>query len=169
MSIIVRYFTVPYTLMLSYFTQLWKVTLTVVIQNTNPPQIFAGSLILSTINLQLKMSFQRWVVDSVLKTISTPNIFLIMFLPEMISSTLSGCFGCCEHCMTGYFNPFTLRAAKRGLTILEIFSLQKHFFENIWRRNVDQKINNNSPWNSSQTFALFPSYFQKYESSRRYF
>ena len=30
-----------------------------------------------------------------------------------------------------YFNPFTLRAAKRGLTIFEIFSLQKHFFENI--------------------------------------
>ena len=28
-------------------------------------------------------------------------------------------------------NPFTLRAAKRGLTILEIFPLQKHFFENI--------------------------------------
>ena len=28
-------------------------------------------------------------------------------------------------------NPFTLIAAKRGLTILEIFSLQKHFFENI--------------------------------------
>ena len=42
-------------------------------------------------------------------------------------------------------NPFTLRAAKRGLTILEIFSLQKHFFENIWRRNVDHTINNNSP------------------------
>ena len=28
-------------------------------------------------------------------------------------------------------NPFTLRAAKRGLTILDIFPLQKHFFENI--------------------------------------
>ena len=42
-------------------------------------------------------------------------------------------------------NPFTLRASKRGVTILEIFSLHKHFFENIGRRNVDQKINNNSP------------------------
>ena len=30
------------------------------------------------------------------------------------------------------FNQFTLRAAKRDLTILEIFSLQKHFFLNIW-------------------------------------
>ena len=68
-----------------------------------------------------------------------------------------------------HINPFALRAAKRGLTILEIFSLQKHFFENIWRRNVDQKINNNSPWNILPTFALFPSFFQKYESSRRYF
>ena len=26
-------------------------------------------------------------------------------------------------------NPFTLRAAKRGLMILEIFCLQKHFIE----------------------------------------
>ena len=32
---------------------------------------------------------------------------------------------------TPFVNPFTLIAAKRGLTILEIFSLQKHFFENI--------------------------------------
>ena len=32
----------------------------------------------------------------------------------------------------------TLRAAKSGLTILEIFYLQKHSLENIWRRNVDQ-------------------------------
>ena len=30
-----------------------------------------------------------------------------------------------------FINPFTLRAAKRGLTILEIFPLQKHFLENI--------------------------------------
>ena len=29
------------------------------------------------------------------------------------------------------FNPFTLRAAKRGLKILEIFPLQKHIFGNI--------------------------------------
>ena len=28
-------------------------------------------------------------------------------------------------------NPFTLRAAKRGLTILGIFYLNKHFLENI--------------------------------------
>ena len=28
-------------------------------------------------------------------------------------------------------NPFTLRAAKTGLTILEIFIQQKHFLENI--------------------------------------
>ena len=28
-------------------------------------------------------------------------------------------------------NPFTLRAAKRGLTIMEIFYLQKHFLETI--------------------------------------
>ena len=28
-------------------------------------------------------------------------------------------------------NPFTLRAAKTGLTILKIFYLQSHFLENI--------------------------------------
>ena len=56
----------------------------------------------------------------------------------------------------------TLRAAKTGLAILEMFYLQKHFLENIWRRNVDQKSNNNSPSNILLTFALFPSYFQKY-------
>ena len=64
-------------------------------------------------------------------------------------------------------NPFTLRTAKRGLTILEIFYLQKHFLENIWRKNVDQKSENNSRSNILLTFAWFPSYFQKYESSRR--
>ena len=31
----------------------------------------------------------------------------------------------------GCINPLTLRAAKRGLTILEIFEIQKHFLENI--------------------------------------
>ena len=39
--------------------------------------------------------------------------------------TLQSCFGDISR------NPFTLRAAKRGLTILEIFPLRKHFFENI--------------------------------------
>ena len=62
----------------------------------------------------------------------------------------------------------TLRAAKRGLMSLEIFYLQKHFFENIWRRIDDQKTNNNSPSNSLRTSAIFTSYFQKYESSRRF-
>ena len=46
-----------------------------------------------------------------------------------------------------YINPFTLRAAKTGLTILIIFSEQKHFGENISWRNVCQKPNNNSSTN----------------------
>ena len=41
--------------------------------------------------------------------------------------------------------------------------------ENIWRVSVNQKRKNNSPSCISWTFVLFPSYFQKYESSRRYF
>ena len=81
-----------------------------------------------------------------------------------------------EHCKLGLvwfisssnINPFTLRAAKRGLMILEIFCLQKHFLENFWRRNVDQQPNNNSPSNILWTFTLFLSYHQKYERSRRY-
>ena len=68
-----------------------------------------------------------------------------------------------------FLNPFTLRAAKRGRTILEIFPFQKQFFENISMRNVDQKTNNKSPSNILWNFASFPSHFQKYESSRRYF
>ena len=44
-------------------------------------------------------------------------------------------------------NPLTLRPTKRGLTNLEIFYLQKYFLENNQRRNVDQKVNNNSPSN----------------------
>ena len=33
--------------------------------------------------------------------------------------------------LVSMFNPFTLRGAKRGLTILEISYLEKHFPENI--------------------------------------
>ena len=45
---------------------------------------------------------------------------------------------------------------------------KRHFLENIWRRNVDQKPNNNSPSSILWTFALLKRYFQKYEISRRY-
>ena len=68
-----------------------------------------------------------------------------------------------------HHNPLALRAAKRGLTILEIFNLQTHFLENIKRRNVDHKSNKNSPSNILRIFALFKRYLQKYESSRRHF
>ena len=66
-------------------------------------------------------------------------------------------------------NPFTLRAAKTGLAILKIFCLQKYFLKNIGSRNVYQMPYNNSPSNILWILALFPSYLQKYESSRRYF
>ena len=62
-----------------------------------------------------------------------------------------------------------LTAAKTGLTILYIFFYQGIFLENIWRRNVNQSSNDNSPSNILITFALFPSYLQKYESSRLHF
>ena len=66
------------------------------------------------------------------------------------------------------FNVFTLRVVKTGLMILEIFHSQSHFLENSWRRNVDHRPNNNSPSTVLWTIALLISYFQKYESSRRY-
>ena len=50
------------------------------------------------------------------------------------------------------FNPLTLRAAETGLTILEIFHLQKYFLERISRRNVNQKPQNNCHSNILQTF-----------------
>ena len=69
---------------------------------------------------------------------------------------------------TQAFNPLTLRAAERGLIVLDMLYLQMHFIENIWRRNVYQKPNNNSLSNNLWTFALFKSYFLKYKRSRRY-
>ena len=69
----------------------------------------------------------------------------------------------------GRVNPFTLTASKTGLTVLEIFYLQKHLLENIWIRNDGQKPYNNSPSVFLWNFAFFPSYFHKYESSWRYF
>ena len=66
-------------------------------------------------------------------------------------------------------NPLTLRTAKTGLALLEIFIKQKHFWEKLWRRNVNQTPSNNSSPNILWTFALIPNHFQKYESSRRSF
>ena len=48
-----------------------------------------------------------------------------------------------------------LTAAKRGLMILNIFSLQKHFVKNIWRRNVYHKANNKASSIFFWIFALF--------------
>ena len=52
------------------------------------------------------------------------NIYILVLWTK-VASALEGLKGRlnCE-CV----NPFPLRVAKRGLTILEIFSLQKHFF-----------------------------------------
>ena len=66
-------------------------------------------------------------------------------------------------------HSLTLIAAKTGLTFFGNILLTKHFPENIWRRNVDQKLNYNSPSNILWTFASSKSYFHKCESSRRCF
>ena len=69
----------------------------------------------------------------------------------------------------GLINPFTPRAAKKGQTILEIFYQQNNFLKKVWRIYVGKKPNNNSSSNIFWIRALFPNYFQKYESSRQYF
>ena len=70
------------------------------------------------------------------------------------------------HCKR-VFNPFILNAARTSWMILEIFYLQKHLLGRTHRRNVYQKPHNISCSNILKTFTLFPSYFQKYENSRR--
>ena len=49
------------------------------------------------------------------------------YLGAIVEGTELGSF----NVVCGDFNTLTLRAAKRGLTILEIFNLQTHFLENI--------------------------------------
>ena len=66
-------------------------------------------------------------------------------------------------------NPFMPIAAKYNLTILEIFFSQGHILVKVWMRNVLQKSIHNFRSNILWSFASFPSYLQKYESSRRYF
>ena len=61
-------------------------------------------------------------------------------------------------------NPLALRAANTGLTILLIFSSQKRFYQKYLKEKCLSEYSN-ILWE----FALFPSYFQKYENSRRYF
>ena len=59
---------------------------------------------------------------------SRQHLGLIGVVPRLLSEI------CCLHIRSDrhlWFNPFTLRAAKTGLTILMIFFLQKHFLENI--------------------------------------
>ena len=46
-----------------------------------------------------------------------------------------------------FLNLFARREAKTGLTILDIFFVQKFFLENISKRNVNNKPNNNSTSN----------------------
>ena len=56
-----------------------------------------------------------------------------------------------DEALNKVFNPFILRAAKKGLTVLEIFYIKKHSKRNVdqkSKRNVDQKSNNNSPSNT---------------------
>ena len=104
------------------------------------------------------------------------RITILFLCQELSLNKLFICWCICSICAflsilnSGWvFNPFTLRAAKTCLTILMIFFKQKHFLENNWRRNYNRKPNNNSPSNILWNFASFPSYFQKYKSSRRYF
>ena len=74
--------------------------------------------------------------------------------------------------LKGYFYWLTHKnseAPKRAWRFGENSTYKSILWKRIWRRNVDQKLNNKSHSNSLVIFALFPSYRQKYKSSRRYF
>ena len=68
-----------------------------------------------------------------------------------------------RHCRRPGFrvilNPLTLRVAKTGLTILEIFYLQKHILENMSRGKVHQKPQNNPHSNILRRFPMIPKLF----------
>ena len=57
---------------------------------------------------------------------------------ECFSKILSSCVLDESSLAIRRVNPSTLIATKTDLSILEIIYLQKHFLENLWRRNVDQ-------------------------------
>ena len=67
--------------------------------------------------------------------------------------------------MEFFFLPFHACDGQHCLTILIISLLTKQYLENIWRV-VHQKTIYNPPSNILQIYALFQSYFQKYEKSR---
>ena len=54
--------------------------------------------------------------------------------------------------LNSFVNPFTLRAAKTGLTILEVFPLQKHFF---WKHLEEKCWSEDKQQFSSKYFANF--------------
>ena len=65
------------------------------------------------------------------------------------------------------FNPLTLIAVKSSLTILSKSFKRKQNLENIWWRNVNQNITNNSPSNILRNHSHFQNHHQKYHRSRR--
>ena len=122
-------------------------------------KLIIGPVILTLINQYKKDLFYYFYVANYICSIFTTFLGLITI--EVIFLSI------CGKVRSWYVNPLTLRAAKNGLMIVAVSYLQKHFVEKIWRRNVDKKSYTNSPSNILWTFALFTSYFQKYESSRR--
>ena len=85
-------------------------------------------------NFEINHKFEKYLKDScklVSGEYSSSKYFLEIDFNREISIKQLGGFGRCRH---EWGNTFILRAAKTGLTILEIFIQQKHFLENIWRK-----------------------------------
>ena len=74
---------------------------------------------------------------------------------ECFSKILSSCVLDESSLSIGGFNPSTLIATKTDLSILEIIYLQKHFLENLWRRNVDQIFFSHTPTLLQFSFVKF--------------
>ena len=60
-------------------------------------------------------------------------------------------------------NPFTLRKAKTGLTILEIFYSQTHFFGKHLKEKCITEATQQLSYKYLRNFTLFASYYQMYE------
>ena len=98
----------------------------------------------------------------------TPDVFIAK-LDQVYFISITLCKSL-DHLLTEASpSPLMLTAAKSSRTNLVKSLRQKHFWENIWRRNTILNITNNFPSNILQNHSQLKSYYQKYQRSRRQF
>ena len=82
-------------------------------------------------------------------------------------SLLDEILGMCPLGKEGGTKPIHVYSSQKHPTTLGISLWPKHFSESILRRNVDQRLIYNFPWNEIRSW--FESYSWKYHRSRGYF